>query len=263
MRWLSVICIAVVSSWGLNVTIDSVDPTTAELEDGTIRLHITWRADGDGSFQFALKKPGVDDFPIASASAIDSKSPASDFKFESVSPGNYSLVAWNVDASNNGVTFATFSAVIEARNPTTSLSVSTTATSAAPQIPAAEGTPRSKPTRSLIIGVITGPICFTALVLIIGIYLFRKRRKSKNRTVSRPFNAQCVPKHPRKLESTEPAENTDDDNPTVTVAEAIRSPPRIRRHNDSGWRPGPPPSEVDSGSGSNVLDLPPEYEYAL
>ncbi|KAK7020116.1 hypothetical protein VNI00_017877 [Paramarasmius palmivorus] len=127
MKWLALLCIVAVSSWGLNVTIDNVDPTSAELENGAIRLHITWRADGDGFFKFALKKPGVDDFPSASTSdQIDAKSTAFDFKFESVSPGNYSLVAWNDDGSNNGVDLGRFSAPIEAKNPNNSILSSVT-----------------------------------------------------------------------------------------------------------------------------------------
>ncbi|KAK7041881.1 hypothetical protein VNI00_008852 [Paramarasmius palmivorus] len=302
MRWLPVLCIAVVPSWGLNVTIDNVEPTSAVLRGGSILLHITWHADEDGSFKFALKKFGVDDYPIASTQSIDSKSSASGFIFESISPGKYSLVASNDDVSATGVYLDEFSAPIQATdrkgsqftlpirsssngpitsssnqtsnsnipipqptsvsdNPMSNVRPNTLGSAAAPTS-TTHNSPEagSKTTRSLIIGATTGPICFTASILVIGIYLLRKRRESKNRTVSRPFDAPCVPKSHRKIES--PSENSNDDNPTVTVAEAIRSPPRIRRHNDSGWRPGPP-SEVDSGSGSNVLDLPPEYEYAL
>ncbi|ESK89988.1 hypothetical protein Moror_1191 [Moniliophthora roreri MCA 2997] len=38
--------------------------------------------------------------------------------------------------------------------------------------------------------------------------------------------------------------------------------PRVRRHEDSGWRPRAPPPPSDSGS-SNLIDMPPEYESAL
>ncbi|KAK7041886.1 hypothetical protein VNI00_008858 [Paramarasmius palmivorus] len=288
MRWFSLLCIAVLSSWGLKVTIDNVDPTSAELENGSIWLRITWRADSrDTSFRFALKKPGVDDFPIAFMKPIDSTSSALGFEFESVSPGNYSLVAWSNDVSNNGVTLGTFSAMIEARNPSISLTTSEptsvfddpitsspnptsnsnipipepTSTSNNPISNPQEST--SKPNHSLIIGAIVGPVFFIASIVVVGVYSLRKRRESMDRTVLRPFDAPCVAKTHRKIQLNELPQNTNDDSTAVAVTEAIRSPPRTRRHNDSGWRPGPPPSEVDSGNGRNVLDLPPEYEHAL
>ncbi|KAK7041882.1 hypothetical protein VNI00_008853 [Paramarasmius palmivorus] len=255
--------IAAVPSWSINVTIDNVDPTTVELKNGTIWLHITWHADAEGAFLFVLKNSGVDDLPVAFTEPIDSKSNALNFEFESVSPGNYSLVAWDDHGSNNGVDLDGLDGPLQINvvENTTPTSTETTSTSNNPISNSQEST--SKPNRSLIIGVIIGPVCFVALVLVVGVYFLRKRRASKNRTVLRPFDAQCVPTPHRKIEFTEPPENTNDNNLAVTATGAIRSPPRTRRHNDSGWRPGPPSSEVDSGSGSAVLDIPPEYEHAL
>ncbi|KAK7027892.1 hypothetical protein VNI00_015107 [Paramarasmius palmivorus] len=219
MQWLALLCIVAVSSWGLNVTIDAVNPTTTEVENGAISLHIRWHADEEGSFKFALKKPDVDDFPITSTLPINAKSSALDFKFESISPGTYSLVAWNDDGSNNGVNLDRFNALIVAkgprnetgpvRTPTSTLQTSsvmmrssgtknTSPTSTSSQTlstppMSGEGEDRSNGKnlhpQSIVGGVIGG---IMLILLAIALLLYIRRRSSKRISVAKFYRERMV-----------------------------------------------------------------------
>ncbi|KAK7026453.1 hypothetical protein VNI00_015612 [Paramarasmius palmivorus] len=113
------------------------------------------------------------------------------------------------------------------------------------------------------IGATVGSIYF--IILVVMWVCFRRRRAAKRMMSPHPFT---VHKDTLIAPTPKPSIVFADDttqNPIAPInnTESTPIPPRLRKHKDSGWRPAPPRSEADSSGGSNVLDVPPEYEDAL
>ncbi|KAK7027922.1 hypothetical protein VNI00_015138 [Paramarasmius palmivorus] len=104
---------------------------------------------------------------------------------------------------------------------------------------------KSGPNLPLILGSTIGSTLFVMLVLIIV-------------TEEHVFPSNHKAKHGNQ------AENVDLESSLVSrMMEVTLAPPasrRIRRHQDSGWRPALALSEE---TGSSILDVPPEYEHAV
>ncbi|KAK7030442.1 hypothetical protein VNI00_014019 [Paramarasmius palmivorus] len=134
--------------------------------------------------------------------------------------------------------------------------------------------PKMPQKTGIIIGAVVGPIVF--LALIIAAICIRRRSTRKGRPFITPYpDSLPISKHGKhKHHDVHGTRDSEEDNrnvaglPNDTVAEPERTSGqqltgrRIRYHEDSGWRPRPPPSESGTGN-SDVIDIPPRYNTAI
>ncbi|KAK7017053.1 hypothetical protein VNI00_018719 [Paramarasmius palmivorus] len=139
--------------------------------------------------------------------------------------------------------------------------------------------PRRPQTTGIIIGAVVGFIVF--LALIIAAICIRRRSTRKGRPFitpypdSLPINKKGRHKH-HDVHGTRDSEEEGVDrnrnevvglrNDTVVEPQGTSGQQLtgrwIRYHEDSGWRPRPPPSESGTGN-SDVIDMPPQYNTAI
>ncbi|KAK7023541.1 hypothetical protein VNI00_015628 [Paramarasmius palmivorus] len=167
------------------------------------------------------------------------------------------------------------------------------AASVTPQVPSSSLTTNTStaPNHSMIIGATVGSITCLLLV-VISFVIYRRRHQSKRRTsqnvihqpddVMSPYPLEIPVREKTRARDKEQRlglpENLDSEEEPralglTSVEEHRRAIPlvpepqptpirqgRFRQHQDSGWRPPPPPSE--SGM-SGLIDVPPQYENAV
>ncbi|KAK7021747.1 hypothetical protein VNI00_017295 [Paramarasmius palmivorus] len=122
----------------------------------------------------------------------------------------------------------------------------------------------SKPSTKLptIIGATVGPVLFVIMLIsLIYLYWWRKAPQlTQNTPPINPYPAEYLKSSdivPHKFR-----ENEGTDSSNEAAPDHLETPhghARVHRHEDSGWRPQPPPSTT----GGSLIHMPPEYENAL